>query len=198
MYRLNRPTVATAFLLAPLFAGCSVGPEYEAHPPQVADQWHEDAELGLQHGDADVAQWWESFEDPTLTALIDRANTGNLDLRMAILRIRQARALRGIAAGALLPTLSGNSSFQRTKPSYAGFAGLGGGGSRADQFNSTVQRGVATSAVAGALTNAAPGAAPVAAPLANGLVGLIPNPSNPSGAPSSTCSLRGLRRRLGT
>jgi outer membrane protein TolC len=52
---------------------------------------------------AEKGRWWSTFNDATLTALIDRALAQNLTLRQAGLRVIQARALRGIAVGEFFP-----------------------------------------------------------------------------------------------
>ncbi len=182
MYQ-RKAIVIVAAMITAVLTGCAVGPRYNAPAHQLPKVWQEATTNGLATGEVDVTAWWQSFEDPVLSELVSRAADGNLDLRMAVLRIRQARALRGIAAGALLPTLSGDASVRRTKPTFAGFPGLGGGGSRAEQFTNTMQRGVATAAVAGGIANVAPGAAGIASPLASGLVGLAPARTSSSGAP---------------
>ena len=38
------------------------------------------------------AAWWNDFNDPELNALIDRAVKSNLDLKIAVARVREARA----------------------------------------------------------------------------------------------------------
>jgi outer membrane protein, multidrug efflux system len=58
----------------------------------------------------DLVQWWTTFNDPTLTSLVDRAVSSNLDLKLAEARIRQARAARGVAAAGLGPTLDASGS----------------------------------------------------------------------------------------
>jgi outer membrane protein, multidrug efflux system len=51
-----------------------------------------------------LAEWWKTFEDPLLDSLVSRAVQGNLDLRMAVERLREARAAsRGTTASELLP-----------------------------------------------------------------------------------------------
>lgn len=82
--------------------GCMVGPDYQRPEAEVADSW---LVLGDANGDASAAEtaWWESFGDPALTALVEEAIRQNLTLRQAGLRVIQARALRGIAAGRLFP-----------------------------------------------------------------------------------------------
>lgn len=54
-------------------------------------------------------RWWESFDDPALTKLLDIALRANLDLAIAAERIRELRAERQLAAASLSPstTLSG-------------------------------------------------------------------------------------------
>lgn len=78
-------------LAAVLLAGCAVGPRYAApvEPP-----------VALKHASAPAftpaafeADWWRQFEDPVLDELERRALAGNLDLRIAVARVREARAL---------------------------------------------------------------------------------------------------------
>lgn len=63
--------------------------------------------------------WWRGFKSPELTALIEEAQTVNLDIAAATARIIQADALARSAGAALLPTLSGNGQVQRSKSSSA-------------------------------------------------------------------------------
>jgi NodT family efflux transporter outer membrane factor (OMF) lipoprotein len=53
-----------------------------------------------------LAQWWTNFKDPMLNQLIAEAIAGNLSLKQAEIRIREARANRGIAASAFWPQIS--------------------------------------------------------------------------------------------
>ena len=52
---------------------------------------------------ADYRNWWQAFNDPVLDRLIDRAYQENLSLRMAGVRVLEARAQLGIATGELYP-----------------------------------------------------------------------------------------------
>lgn len=54
--------------------------------------------------------WKDFYSDPILTALIDSALTGNLDLQVEILRIEQASAQFKQAKASLFPTLGANAS----------------------------------------------------------------------------------------
>ena len=50
-----------------------------------------------------LSRWWETFGDEQLTALVRRAVTGNLDVRTAISRVREARATMRSTRTQLLP-----------------------------------------------------------------------------------------------
>jgi NodT family efflux transporter outer membrane factor (OMF) lipoprotein len=89
-------------------SGCAVGPNYVA-PSNAAlavpDQYHYAAAPAPQNP-AELATWWQQFNDPALTALIDQAIARNLDIGVAISRLRQARegVVQSRAAG--LPQVS--------------------------------------------------------------------------------------------
>jgi len=61
------------------------------------------------------ANWWATLNDPKLTSLVERGCKGNLSISMAKSRIREARAMRSIAVGSLLPSVAtgGSYSFNR-------------------------------------------------------------------------------------
>ena len=65
--------------------------------------------------DPAIEQWWSSFRDPELDSLIARAIRNNLDLKTAAVRVREARAARGVAKSALLPSAEGSVSTQRVR-----------------------------------------------------------------------------------
>ena len=52
------------------------------------------------------APWFEVFDDPTLQALIKEAIAANLDLRIAVARVEEARARAGIARSFLNPEVN--------------------------------------------------------------------------------------------
>ncbi len=90
--------------------GCAtVGPDYT--PPEVSVQrtWNTSLTGSFSAGEMDaqtLAAWWTRLNDPLLDNLVERALTGNPDLKKARARVREARARRGIAAAALLPSLN--------------------------------------------------------------------------------------------
>ncbi len=53
---------------------------------------------------ADMARWWQSFRDPTLTGLVEQALAQNLDLAQAKARVLQTRSALTSANAALLPS----------------------------------------------------------------------------------------------
>lgn len=161
--------------LGSTLSGCAVGPRYRPPTPELPDRWHQAATEGLAAGNASVETWWQVFEDETLSSLIKRAAEENLDLRMAVLRIREARALRGVAAGELLPSLGGSGSYQRSKTSAnSAMAGPAPGPGKGAQFADSVARGIAGSALGQGLSPAAPNMPGVTNSIASGLIGLIP------------------------
>lgn len=157
-----------------LGTGCAVGPNYRPPVPDLPEQWHQK----LAEGTADVREWWKVFGDEKLTELIERAAEGNLDLRMAVLRIREARALRGVAAGELLPVLGAEGGYLRSRASAHGPAAVPQAPGNAAIFGNTVARGIAGNALGSGLATVAPDVpTAVMGSVANGLIGLIPGPS---------------------
>ncbi|MDY0267817.1 efflux transporter outer membrane subunit [Trichloromonas sp.] len=112
------PTLAWLWL-----AGCAaVGPDYRAPESKVPEHWHATLGNGVTpaaHPEA-LAEWWRAFDDPLLTELVKQAVAGNLDLRRAQSRLRQARAERGGKQADLAPTVDATSSFSRARTSDSG------------------------------------------------------------------------------
>jgi multidrug efflux system outer membrane protein len=63
--------------------------------------------------------WWQVFDDPTLQGLIREALTNNLDLRVAVARVEEARARAGIAKSFLYPQVDGVASYTLRQASNA-------------------------------------------------------------------------------
>jgi NodT family efflux transporter outer membrane factor (OMF) lipoprotein len=91
----------------------AVGPDYARVEPDASEKWHTQLQGGLNPGVLDsetLAQWWRSLNDSILSSLEERAVKGNLDLKIAQARIREARALRGISKADLFPTIDTSAS----------------------------------------------------------------------------------------
>ncbi|NJL07509.1 MAG: efflux transporter outer membrane subunit, partial [Methylacidiphilales bacterium] len=104
---------AGSLLLALCLAGCAVGPDYRT-PLLDLPQQYANAK-GRPAPKSDLTRWWVGLRDPMLTALIDEAVAGNLDVATAKAKVREARALRRQAIGALFPTVDGSASVTRNK-----------------------------------------------------------------------------------
>ena len=66
---------------------------------------------------AGIERWWTQFDDSQLTALIEEALAANLDLRLAIARIDEARANLRLARSALYPALDADFGASRARRS---------------------------------------------------------------------------------
>jgi multidrug efflux system outer membrane protein len=100
-------------------AGCTVGPDYVRPENSLPGGWHSRLEGGLMENPIDpntLATWWTRLGDTQLSGLIERAVAGNLDLATARSRVRESRARRSVASGALFPTLNaaGSATSSRT------------------------------------------------------------------------------------
>jgi multidrug efflux system outer membrane protein len=126
--RMGRGVLALSmFFYAAALSGCMVGPDFR--PPQmtVPANWIEAAPTApAELPDVDLARWWTVFDDPTLVTLEERAIRSNLDLLQAEARIRQARAVRGIAGSGLGPTVDAGGAIQRSRSPGLSSNGLGG------------------------------------------------------------------------
>jgi len=123
----RRPGPVAALLL---LGGCTVGPDY--HPPAVAVPAVYGGASSSSATSADLAQWWTAFGDPALNALIERAQSGNLDVRQAAARVEEARAQQRVVRARGGPSLNAGAQAGYTRLSKnalpAGLANLGGGG----------------------------------------------------------------------
>jgi NodT family efflux transporter outer membrane factor (OMF) lipoprotein len=88
---MNRAIAALTVIAIAAGAGCSVRRAYVPPLPNAPAAWS--APVTQPAADVEsLSRWWETFGDPQLTALVRRAVTGNLDVRTAMSRVREARA----------------------------------------------------------------------------------------------------------
>lgn len=102
---------------AGLLAGCALGPDYERPATPTAAVYPEAGKGGA----AVRAEWWKSFGDPELDALVAKAFAANTDLRQAVARIEEASAVLGEVEGAALPQVDAAAVSQQIKISEGGF-----------------------------------------------------------------------------
>ena len=116
---MNRTTRLVAPLLAALLlVACSAAPELQAPAIDMPSAFRE-APDGTRWKVAQPAeaqergQWWLAFKDPALTSLIEEAARANASLAGAAARVKQARALAGIASADRIPQLAAGLGAQR-------------------------------------------------------------------------------------
>jgi NodT family efflux transporter outer membrane factor (OMF) lipoprotein len=113
---------ALAGVLLTALAGCLVGPNYKRPETKVPGKWDGQGTVTPAQpsktttNPVALVEWWHSFNDPTLSALVEMGIRNNLDLRQAEARIRQARAARGVAGAPLWPEVDLNALYQRSWP----------------------------------------------------------------------------------
>jgi multidrug efflux system outer membrane protein len=113
--------VAAAALLGATLAGCGslTGPAPSAGAaaaaPPAAWQAPQPPAAGPA-ASAELARWWQQFDDPLLARLIERAQQASPNLAAARSRIEQARAARVASGAALGPRLDAQASALRGRP----------------------------------------------------------------------------------
>jgi len=109
-----------------VLAACAAGPDYRAPTSTalaVPGTWSVPADQSAQ---GPLSRWWERFNDPMLTRLIDQGARSNLDLSAALSRLRQAREGLVQARSGNLPGLSASGSANRNELlAGGGFGGIG-------------------------------------------------------------------------
>lgn len=99
----------------PLLAGCAVGPNYKRPQTAVPSQWTVAPTRRTETKSPESDDWWASFQDPELNSLVERSVSRNLDLKLALERVQEARAARGVARSAYFPSVDGAASATRNR-----------------------------------------------------------------------------------
>jgi len=97
-------------------AGCTMGPDYRKSTPAAPDRWQAEQGAGLDLKPVTpekLKSWWNSFGDSQLNRLMELALAGNLDLKIALARIDQARADRRSTRAELFPQVGLKTGGQR-------------------------------------------------------------------------------------
>jgi NodT family efflux transporter outer membrane factor (OMF) lipoprotein len=104
-------SLACLIACAGALAGCALGPEYLTPdaalpvnfvtPPAGNGQ-------SSRGANADLWQWWRTLRDPQLNRLIDLAIQNNLDLKIALDRLQQARLQLVVIGAQAVPQLNGS------------------------------------------------------------------------------------------
>ena len=83
--------------------GFKVGPNYTRPPAPVAPDWIDASDKRLRTDSEENRLWWAVFDDPVMTALVNRAYQENLTVRQAGFRVLESRAQLQIAVGTFFP-----------------------------------------------------------------------------------------------
>jgi multidrug efflux system outer membrane protein len=109
----------TLGVAAALLAGCvTVGPAYTA--PQTAPAALQHAASAGYVADHPVATWWGQFDDPVLDQLVRDSLLANPDVRIAISRVNEARAVFSERRLDLAPHVTAGVEGTRTKQPVEG------------------------------------------------------------------------------
>ena len=113
---------ATVMLLVLMISSCKVTQPYEQPSDAINNKLYRDSS---NNGTADIAEvsWKQMFSDTLLQALVQEGISNNLDLKVAIARIKAAAANFKQSKLAFLPSVDANPSatFQRVPSTQFGF-----------------------------------------------------------------------------
>ncbi len=116
--RQHIPMVILLLALTTLTCCAPVGPDYQ--PPETAEVtqgWQPSNPEEPVLSTKELETWWELCNDPLLSALINQAITTNTDLKIATLRIRQARAEYRIITADRAPGIAGEGAYTSSRRS---------------------------------------------------------------------------------
>jgi multidrug efflux system outer membrane protein len=114
MTTLDIRQLSVALLAAGVLTGCSLAPKYERPAAPVASTFPDAPDGQAARSTADIG-WREFFPDQRLQALIASSLENNRDLRIAALRIEEARAQYNIQRADLLPAVNLGASGSRAR-----------------------------------------------------------------------------------
>ena len=106
-------------VLALLLAGCAMGPNYKRPEVKTPAEFRGPAASLDQKSLADL-EWWEVYRDPVLENLIRTALQQNYDVRIALARVEEFRAVAGIAGFGSIPQVSAGAGATRSRVSTVG------------------------------------------------------------------------------
>jgi NodT family efflux transporter outer membrane factor (OMF) lipoprotein len=128
--RIDYRVIPLAAVGLVLVSACTMGPDFKRPVLQTPTAWTDKPAVRADdHVSVAVSEpidplWWNSFGDPTLTALVTRAMQDNLDIQVAAERVAESRAQFKQSRANALPTLNGNASYTREYQSADGVIGL--------------------------------------------------------------------------
>lgn len=117
----NLLAVAALFLLA----GCQVTEDYvrPGNPEPVNTSVLADPDNPRVSDAEPISDWWFEFDDPTVGQLVEQALVANNDVRVAVSRVLEARALFDESEFDRFPTVEARGDYARQRLSEAGIQG---------------------------------------------------------------------------
>jgi len=115
-----RARLASAIALVSLVGGCSMAPVYRVpQTPAPAAAYNEmpDWKTAAPADATARGDWWTIFHDQQLDALQAQVGDANQDLKAALARLEQARALTRVARSAYFPFVTAGPDVTRTRTS---------------------------------------------------------------------------------
>jgi outer membrane protein, multidrug efflux system len=121
-----RKSIILIALAAAALGGCAVGPNYHRPTTHVAQAFsaagaarvgprQPTAAHGIYSGAQAQIEFWKQFDDPVLDGMVSQALTADYDLRIALGRLVQARALRNESLYDLAPTVTASGGYTRQR-----------------------------------------------------------------------------------
>ncbi|HTD68679.1 MAG TPA: efflux transporter outer membrane subunit, partial [Candidatus Limnocylindria bacterium] len=104
-----------------LSSGCAVGPNYKRPQVNAPATFRGETQAAATNSIADLP-WWEIFQDDALRELIRAALTNSYDLRIAVTRVEQARALAAQSRADFFPQLNYSAGAGRNRNAANGVA----------------------------------------------------------------------------
>lgn len=99
-----------------LLSACASAPQKNVSAVTVPARWSQPVATSPAPLDTTaLSQWWRRFEDPVLDQLIADALANSSDIRTAVSKIAESRAVRGVEQSGLLPSLSASGSGNATR-----------------------------------------------------------------------------------
>ena len=117
MRKLPVPSRPAVLVLALALAGCAVGPSYQRADVETPVTFKEGRGEWIRAVPADTLErgpWWALFDDPTLDELASQVEVSNQNVAAAVARYAQARALVAEQRASLFPTVTLDSSANRS------------------------------------------------------------------------------------
>lgn len=128
---MRNSTLSAAVALSLFLSGCMVGPDHVRPEIATGESFLRDEVASAPAADpssvivasTEVA-FWQRFEDPLLSRLVEDALRANHDLRIGLARLDQARALSRQSRYDLAPTVTAQAGASETRSSFDQSAGL--------------------------------------------------------------------------